>query len=150
MQYLQLECLALNFLVFPQINTCVQLAGRGVTCLFLKIKKRCPYFWEKMAWLFSSTNYISQLNHVVRVSWRKISTILSCGSFLSCAEDEFQKTFPALKISRLDQGISLNKWRKTNFLIYVCLTRVLFYLKPSGLNLVAESVPKFKRMSTKL
>ena len=31
--------------------------------------------------------------------------------------------------------MTLNKWRKTSFLINVHFTRVLFYLKPSGLKL---------------
>ena len=52
-----------------------------------------------------------------------------------CAVDEFQKTSLALKMSWLQQNTILNKWRKTNFLIYVHLTRVLVFLKASSLKL---------------
>ena len=106
---------------------------KSLQCPFLKIKKNCLKFQGKYGLIV----FIYGLNFSFKSYFKSISEkkLLHFTMTVRCAVDEFWKTSLALKISWLQQDTRLNKWRKTSFLIYVDLTRVLFFLKASSLKL---------------
>ena len=68
------------------------------------------------------------------MSYKKLQSFTIRGfSFMWCRW--IPKNVPCPENFLVAPRYDLNKWRKTSFLINVHFTRVLFYLKPSGLKL---------------
>ena len=101
----------------------------------MKIKKRCPNSRKNNAQiaLIYGLNFSFE-SCFKSISDKKLQHFTIQGlSFMCCRW--IPKGLPCPEIPYLHKGIILNNWRKTSYLIYVCLTRVLFHLKPSSLKL---------------